>query len=184
MKIYTKKGDQGKTSLLGGDPIPKSDFRVEAIGSVDELNAHLGVLRDQPVNQGRQELLHHIQEDLFVIGSQLAFSGDQKPDYIPDFSESSVTMLEEAIDAMEEKLTPMRFFILPGGHPDVSACHVARCVCRRAERSLVRLQEAETINPVLTQYLNRMSDFLFVLARTLGKEHQVEEIPWKPREQQ
>lgn len=182
MKIYTKAGDEGQTSLIGGNRLPKSNVRVEAIGSVDELNAHIGVLRDQPINRGRQALLHEIQDNLFVIGSLLAATGDRKPDFLPDFDENAVNTLEEAIDTMEKGLTPMKYFILPGGHPDVSACHVARCVCRRAERSLVRLHEAEGINKSLIVYLNRMSDFLFVLARTIGKEQEVEEIPWKPRE--
>jgi cob(I)alamin adenosyltransferase len=182
MKIYTKAGDEGKTSLIGGNRLPKSNVRVEAIGSVDELNAHIGVLRDQPVNRTRQELLNEIQENLFVIGSLLAATGDRKPDFLPEFNEKAVNTLEEAIDEMEKQLTPMKYFILPGGHPDVSACHLARCVCRRAERSLVRLHEAEDINKALIIYLNRMSDYLFVLARTIGHEHQVEEIPWKPRE--
>jgi len=182
MKIYTKAGDEGKTSLIGGNRLHKSDLRVEAMGNVDELNAHIGVLRDQEINGGRQDLLHQIQDNLFVIGSLLAAIGDKKPDFLPDFDPASVNVLEESIDAMEENLTPMKYFILPGGHPDVSACHVARCVCRRAERSMVRLKNAEDIDPVLIVYLNRLSDFLFVLARTIGHDHQVDEIPWKPRE--
>lgn len=182
MKIYTKRGDEGNTALLGGKPITKSHLRVEAIGSVDELNAHLGVLRDQAVNHKRQDLLNQIQENLFVIGSLLAVMGDKQPDFIPEFDKQEVTHLEEAIDTMEASLEPMRYFILPGGHPDVSACHVARCICRRSERSVVRLHEAEGVKPEIIIYLNRLSDLLFVLARTIGQQHQVEEIPWKPRE--
>ncbi len=183
MKIYTKSGDEGNTSLLGGTRFSKSDLRVEAIGSVDELNAHIGVLRDQPVNRPREEMLHQIQDNLFVIGSLLAVTGDKQPSFIPEFEAQQVENLEKSIDAMEEQLEPMRNFILPGGHPDVSACHVARCVCRRSERALVRVKESGGVKPELIMYLNRLSDFLFVLARTLGREHQVEEIPWKPREQ-
>jgi cob(I)alamin adenosyltransferase len=182
MKIYTKAGDEGKTALISGIKIPKSHLRVEAIGAVDELNAHLGVLRDQPVNQQRESLFQHIQENLFVLGSILAVDSDKKPSYMPEFDPQEVKVLEEQIDAMQEQLPPMRFFILPGGHPDVSACHVARCVCRRAERALVSLHESAPVLPPLIVYLNRMSDFLFVLARMIGKEHQVAEIPWKPRE--
>lgn len=182
MKIYTKRGDKGNTALIGGTTINKSHSRVEAIGSVDELNAHLGVLRDQPVNSHRQDLLNHIQENLFVIGSLLAVMGDKQPDFLPEFEQQEISHLEKAIDTMEKSLEPMRFFILPGGHPDVSACHVARCVCRRSERAVVRLHEAEGVKPEIIVYLNRLSDLLFVLARTIGQEYQVEEIPWKPRE--
>jgi len=182
MKIYTKSGDKGKTSLLGGTRLLKSDLRIEAIGSVDELNAHLGVLRDQNINAKRRGMLHAIQDNLFVLGSILAAVGKQQPDYLPEFDPEAVRKLEEAIDEMEEELEPMRYFILPGGHPDVSACHVARCVCRRSERALVRLSEQEAVLPELIVYLNRMSDFLFVLARKIGKEHHSTEIPWKPRD--
>ena len=182
MKIYTKRGDAGNTSLIGEKVLPKSHLRIEAIGSVDELNAHIGVIRDQAVNNKRQELLHPIQENLFVIGSLLAATGDKKPEFLPDFDEQGVGQLEEEIDAMEQALEPMRFFILPGGHPDVSACHVARCVCRRSERAVVRLHESEGVKAELIVYLNRLSDFLFVLARTIGQEQEVQEIPWKPRE--
>lgn len=182
MKIYTKTGDQGDTSLIGGIRVPKSHERVEAYGTVDELNSFIGVVRDMPINQKRQNIFQHIQENLFVIGSLLAADPGKKPGFLPDMQESDVLALEQQIDEMQSELPEMKHFILPGGHPDVSNCHLARAVCRRAERGVVRLNEKEEIDSRIIVYLNRLSDYLFVLARMIGKEHQVEEIPWKPRE--
>lgn len=181
MKIYTKTGDQGDTSLIGGIRVPKSHNRVEAYGTVDELNSFIGVVRDMSVNEQRQDIFQHIQENLFVIGSLLAADPHKKPAYLPNLQEEDVLELEQAIDRMQEELPEMKHFILPGGHPDVSHCHLARAVCRRAERAVVRLHEEEKVDVRIIVYLNRLSDYLFVLARYIGKEHQVAEIPWKPR---
>ncbi|WKN30974.1 cob(I)yrinic acid a,c-diamide adenosyltransferase [Porifericola rhodea] len=181
MKIYTKSGDQGDTSLIGGQRVPKSHDKVEAYGTVDELNSFIGILRDMPSNQKRQNIFQHIQENLFVIGSLLAADVNNKPSYLPELQESDVLQLEQQIDEMDAKLPAMKNFILPGGHPDVSQCHLARAVCRRAERAVVSLQTQEQIDPAIIKYLNRLSDYLFVLARYIGQELGVEEIPWKPR---
>ncbi len=178
MKIYTKTGDKGETSLYGGNRVSKADLRIEAIGTVDELNAQIGLLRDQSVNATRQDKFQWIQDNLFVVGAIMASEPDQKG--VPKLSEDSTTWLEHEIDQMDSELSQMRFFILPGGHPVVSQAHIARCVCRRAERCVVRLFENDSVDPKLITFLNRLSDYLFVLARYLGKELEVEEIPWKP----
>lgn len=180
MKIYTKTGDEGTTALYGGTRVAKSDERVETYGTVDELNAHIGLLRDQAVNRDRQDLFQEIQETLFVVGAQLAADPNKESMKLPAIEELSVTRLEQSIDTMDEALPEMQFFILPGGHPAVSICHVARCVCRRAERQVVRFAQDERVNPLIVVYLNRLSDWLFVLARTMGQELGVDEIPWKP----
>lgn len=178
MKIYTKTGDEGKTSLIGGARVPKSHDRVEAYGSVDELNTHVGLIRDQPVNAERQQLLLDIQNNLFVIGSLLAADAAHQSK-LPALQKESVEALEQAIDQMQERLEPMRNFILPGGHPAVSYCHVARCVCRRAERSVVLLHEKEGVEHLILVYLNRLSDYLFVLSRAVAKELGIAENYWK-----
>lgn len=180
MKIYTKTGDEGVTALYGGARVSKSDERVETYGTIDELNAHLGLLRDQEVNKDRTVLFQEIQETLFMIGSHLAADPGKPSIKLPPLPEGMVLHLEESIDAMDATLPAMKFFILPGGHPAVSVCHVARCVCRRAERQVVRFSQHETVAPVIIVYLNRLSDWLFVLARTMGQELGVDEIPWKP----
>lgn len=180
MKIYTKTGDEGMTALYGGTRVSKSDERVETYGTIDELNAHLGLLRDQEVNQTRASLFSAIQDTLFVIGSHLAADPHKESMKLPTITDASVRQLEQSIDAMDERLPAMKFFILPGGHPSVSVCHIARCVCRRAERQVVRFSQHEAVDPVIIVYLNRLSDWLFVLARTMGVALGVEEIPWKP----
>ncbi len=181
MKIYTKTGDAGTTALYGGVRVSKSDERVETYGTIDELNSHLGLLRDQEVNKGRASLFQEIQETLFVIGSHLAADPSKESMKLPSLPEGMVQQLEQLIDAMDADLPAMKFFILPGGHPAVSVCHVARCVCRRAERQVVRFGQHETVAPKIIVYLNRLSDWLFVLARTMGQELSVDEIPWKPQ---
>ncbi len=181
MKIYTKTGDAGTTALYGGARVSKADERVETYGTIDELNAHLGLLRDQEVNQARAQLFQEIQETLFVIGSHLAADPSKESMKLPPLSEASVPHLEASIDALDADLPAMKFFILPGGHPAVSACHVARCVCRRAERQVVRFSQHEAVDPLIIVYLNRLSDWLFVLARAMGQELGVDEIPWKPK---
>ncbi len=183
MKIYTKTGDEGTTALIGGARVSKSHERVEAYGTVDELNAYLGLIRDLEVNSQRKEILYHIQNELFVIGAMLATDPGHRKGKIPTLKEEQVEALEKAIDQMEAELPPMHHFILPGGHPSVSYCHLARCVCRRAERSVVRLHDKERIEPVVIIYLNRLSDYLFVLARKVAQELKVQEIFWKGRKE-
>jgi len=183
MKIYTKGGDKGKTSLLGGSRISKADRRIDAYGNVDELNSWVGLLRDQQVNAHRHLLLVEIQDRLFTIGSHLANEkGKDDRFQIPEIREDDVTRLEEAIDQMNEQLPEMKSFILPGGHQVVSYCHIARTVCRRAERGVVALQEfSDEVEPLIVTYLNRLSDYLFVLSRMLTKELNATEVPWVPK---
>ncbi|MCG8321340.1 MAG: cob(I)yrinic acid a,c-diamide adenosyltransferase [Cytophagales bacterium] len=183
MKIYTKTGDKGTTALLGGTRVPKSHDRIEAYGTVDELNSYIGLVGDQEVNGSRKAILREIQDRLFTIGSSLASDPEKSKVKIPDLLESDITMLEEQIDLMNEDLPEMRFFILPGGHTAVSACHIARCVCRRAERLAINLGQNEFVAELVIKYLNRLSDYLFVLSRKMAQDLNVEEIPWRPRMQ-
>ena len=166
MKIYTKTGDDGTTSLLGGQRVPKSDLRIDTYGTVDELNAHMGLLRDQPVNQHRVAALVDIQQKLFTIGALLAVEPGSKTLKLPQLRAEDVHFLEAAIDSLEETLPPMRNFILPGGHASVSYCHIARTVCRRAERLTIALDRESPIGAPIIPYLNRLSDYLFVLGWT------------------
>lgn len=181
MKIYTKTGDKGTTALLGGTRVRKSHNRIEAYGTVDELNSYIGLVSDQEVNSKRREILREIQDRLFTIGSSLATDPEKSKVKIPDLLESDVIFLEENIDSMNEELPEMRSFILPGGHSAVSTCHIARCVCRRAERLAIDLGQNEFVAELVVKYLNRLSDYLFVLARKMALELNVEEIPWRPR---
>lgn len=183
LKIYTKTGDKGTTSLIGGTKVLKSHLRIEAYGTVDELNAYIGLCKDVLQDEVTRQTLHTIQEDLFTIGALMACeTGKATKMQLPDISEEEVRFLEKAIDRMETSLEPMKFFILPGGHPSISHLHIARCICRRAERCYVRLGEEENaINDTILKYLNRLSDYLFVLARYTGKLLRVEDIPWKPK---
>jgi len=178
MKIYTKTGDQGTTSLYGGKRISKGALRIETYGTVDELNSWVGLVRDQDVNTVRLDILNSIQQKLFVMGSILAADPANDKIKIPSLQEEDVIGLEKEIDIMENDLEPMRNFILPGGHQSVSFCHVTRTVCRRAERLVIRLSEEENIDPLVVKYLNRLSDYLFVLARKMGAELNVKETPW------
>jgi cob(I)alamin adenosyltransferase len=180
MKIYTKTGDQGTTSLFGGKRVSKADHRIETYGTVDELNSWIGVLRDQEVNKSFRDVLTKIQEKLFVIGSMLATEPGNTKVKIPLLTEADVTSLETEIDKMEGTLEPMRNFILPGGHQSVSFCHVARTVCRRAERHTIALHNLESVDPLIIKYLNRLSDFLFVLSRKMTADLGAPETPWKP----
>lgn len=181
MKIYTKTGDQGTTSLFGGKRVSKADLRIDTYGTVDELNSWIGLLRDQSVNEKRRDVLTEIQDRLFTIGSILATEQGNTKVKIPSLSEEDVIFLEKQIDAMEAELPAMRFFILPGGHQSVSLCHIARTVCRRAERLVIALNSQEAVNELVIKYLNRLSDHLFVLARKMGQELKVEETPWRPK---
>ena len=181
MKIYTKTGDKGQTSLVGGTRVLKTELRIEAYGTVDELNSYVGLVRDQVVNNDRKDILKEIQDRLFTIGSILASEPEQTKKRIPDLHESDIELLEKEMDKMDESLEPMRFFILPGGHQSVSFGHLARTVCRRAERIVVRLSQETEVNDLVIRYLNRLSDYLFVLCRIMIKDLNIEEISWKPR---
>lgn len=182
-RIYTKTGDAGKTSLIGGTKVPKSHIRIDSYGTVDELNSCIGLVSDLVTDEASRGMLKQIQDRLFTIGASLACDPDKEPLMkIPDLQEADVLLLETAIDQMNSVLPVMKHFILPGGHIAVSTIHIARCVCRRAERICVQMQEeALYIEPVVIKYLNRLSDYLFVLARYIGHLLQVEEIAWKPR---
>ncbi len=181
MKIYTKTGDEGKTSLLGGARVAKYNLRIEAYGTVDELNSHLGVVRSTEIDQKVKEELIAIQNMLFTMGSQLAMEPGNTKVSIPTLSEADVTFLEKAIDVMDDLLPPMRNFVLPGGHPAVAATHVARCVCRRAERIVLHLKDESDVQNPIPVFLNRLSDYLFVLSRKLSQDLGAEEIPWLPK---
>lgn len=181
MKVYTKKGDQGTTGLIGGTRILKSSLRIEAYGTVDELNSHIGLLRDLAEEEELTAQLLEIQDRLFTLGSHLAADPVKSKMKLPDISSEDVGNLEKWMDKMDEELDPMRFFVLPGGHTTVSFSHIARCVCRRAERIVVDLNQSEPIDPVIMKYLNRLSDYIFVLSRKLTKDLNADEKPWVPR---
>lgn len=185
LKIYTKTGDKGKTGLIGGTKVPKSHIRIESYGTIDELNSFIGLLNDVVNDSSVNALLKEIQDRLFTIGSSLACDPDKEPRMkMPDLKESDILLLENAIDTMNESLEPMKFFILPGGHTTISYAHICRTVCRRAERCCVRMQEEDLfIDMLVLKYINRLSDYLFVLARYIGMKLEVAEIPWKPRVQ-
>lgn len=181
MKVYTKKGDTGTTGLLGGTRLPKHHLRIESYGTVDELNAFIGVLRDSISSSTHRADLKKIQDELFTIGSQLAADPEKNKMELPMISQGEVAFLELRMDEMDKELPEMKFFVLPGGHPAVSNAHVCRCVCRRAERLCVALAENGVVNPLILQYLNRLSDYFFVLSRQLTMELGVDEVPWQPR---
>lgn len=198
-KIYTRTGDKGKTALIGGTKVPKSHLRIESYGTIDELNSFIGLLMDHfgslvaekgpspseflSASASLSVQLREVQDRLFTIGASLACDPEKESRMkIPDLKKEDIDLLEKEIDRMEATLPPMKSFILPGGHPAVSTAHIARCVCRRAERICVRMQEDQLfIDPIVIQYLNRLSDYLFVLARYTGHLLNVPEIPWKPR---
>lgn len=181
MKVYTKKGDQGTTGLIGGTRILKSSLRIEAYGTVDELNSHVGLLRDLSGDEKLITQLLEIQDRLFTLGSHLAADPVKSKMKLPEIALEDVENLEKWMDEMDEQLEPMRFFVLPGGHPTVSHCHIARCVCRRAERIVVDLNQSELVEAVIMKYLNRLSDYIFVLSRKLTKDLNADEKPWVPR---
>ena len=182
-KIYTKTGDKGGTSLIGGVRVPKNHIRIESYGTVDELNSYIGMVNDLSNNAQISDWLREIQDRLFTVGAVLATNPDKEVKMkLPDIHEQDVSWLEERIDEMNAVLPEMRSFILPGGNLASSTCHVARCVCRRAERICVAMQEQqEVIPPIVIQYLNRLSDYLFVLARYIGHINNAPEIPWRAR---
>lgn len=178
MKIYTKKGDSGQTSLIGGTRVPKHHIRVEAYGCVDALNVATGMLADQEIDPGIRDFLRDIQKTLFVIGADLAADPEHSRMALPALQEKETKLLESRIDSMESELSVLRNFILPGGHPIVSVCQFARVSCRTAERRVSALAEIASVAPDIQSYLNRLSDYFFVLGRFLAKKLGVPEIPW------
>lgn len=190
MKIYTKTGDKGTTALFGGTRVPKHHIRIDSYGTVDELNANIGLLRDQKIDNHSAEILLRIQNNLFTLGSMLATdpkkavlkSGKERLN-IPKIGLEDIELLENEIDKMNENLPEMTHFVLPGGHHAVSVCHICRCVCRRAERCSAALYEMEPFDENILMYLNRLSDYLFVLARKLSFDLQVDEIQWIPKKE-
>ncbi|GAA4728587.1 cob(I)yrinic acid a,c-diamide adenosyltransferase [Flavisolibacter ginsenosidimutans] len=182
-KIYTKTGDKGATSLIGGTKVPKNDIRIETYGTVDELNSWIGYINDLFKDDEFKTELKEIQDRLFTIGSSLATDAEKEPKLkLPDLHQSDIVFLENRIDGMTAGLPPMKSFILPGGHATVSSIHIVRCVCRRAERLCVNMQQHELfVDEKIIQYLNRLSDYLFTLARYAAQKLGAEEIPWKPR---
>jgi cob(I)alamin adenosyltransferase len=191
MKIYTKTGDTGQTALIGGRRVSKADIQIDTYGTVDELNAWIGLVRDQPVNADRRSILKEIQDRLFTIGSELAVDPEKPASTatksLPAITPDDISALETAIDSMDAALPTLRSFILPGGHQAVSFCHVARTVCRRAERLVAALNDNLTtttvshVDPLILQYLNRLSDYLFVLGRLMAQDLNVDEITWNAR---
>jgi len=182
IKIYTRTGDKGQTSLIGGTRVPKFHPRIEAYGTIDELNSYIGLIRDHDIDQHFRDVLLEIQDRLFTAESIIALDpGAEATVKLPALNESDITFLEQEIDRMNEVLPELKSFILPGGHPIVSYCHIARCICRRAERHTIRLAQSQPVDILVIQYLNRLSDFLFILARRLGKDLGVNESPWKAR---
>jgi cob(I)alamin adenosyltransferase len=188
MKVYTKTGDTGTTALFGGTRVPKHHIRIESYGTVDELNSHIGLIRDQEMNSIYKNVLIEVQDRLFTVGAILATppeketlkSGEKRLQNL-GIVETDIEFLENQIDSMEESLPPMTHFVLPGGHTTVSYCHIARCVCRRAERLAVHLNDIEPTNEMVIKYLNRLSDYLFVLARKLSYDLKADEVQWIPR---
>ncbi len=188
MKVYTKTGDTGTTALFGGTRVPKDHARIESYGTVDELNSYIGLIRDQEMKQHYKDILIEIQDRLFTVGAILAtppekevLKNGQKRLQNLGIIESDIELLEKEIDAMEDSLPQMTHFVLPGGHTTVSYCHIARCVCRRAERLAVHLSHNEPVADIAIKYLNRLSDYLFVLARKLSKDLTADEVQWIPR---
>ena len=187
MKIYTKTGDAGTTALFGGSRVHKHNARIESYGTVDELNSNIGMIRSQEIDEHTKNILVQIQNKLFTVGSTLATaperavlkSGKERLK-IERINEQHIELLENEMDAMNEVLPDLTHFILPGGNTAVSYCHIARTICRRAERRVTLLNETEPLDPLVLKYLNRLSDYLFVLARKLSKDLNAEEIQWIP----
>lgn len=182
-KIYTKTGDLGKTSLIGGTKVPKNHLRIETYGTIDELNSFIGLIGDHVTAIHTKSTLKEIQDRLFTVGSSLACDPEKEPKMkIPDLHEGDISLLEKEIDKMNDAIPPMKSFVLPGGHVSVSTIHIARCVCRRCERLCVNMQQQDMfVEPLVIKYINRLSDYLFILARYTGHQLGVEEVPWKPR---
>jgi cob(I)alamin adenosyltransferase len=183
IKIYTKTGDKGETSLIGGTRVPKHHVRIEAYGTVDELNSHIGLVRDLITDKHTQfKLLVEVQDRLFTMGSILAADPEKNKMKLPELKENDIELLEKAIDEMDKTLPAMKHFVLPGGHPTISQTHIARCICRRAERCVLHLHETAPVNNLTFKYLNRLSDYLFTLSRQLAVDYKAVETPWLPRQ--
>lgn len=181
-KIYTKTGDKGETSLIGGTRVPKHHVRIDAYGTVDELNSYIGLIRDLITEKHNQyKLLVEVQDRLFTMGSILAADPEKNKMQLPELHTIDVEVLEKAIDEMDKALPEMKNFILPGGHPTISHTHIARCICRRAERAVLHLNENSPVNELTFKYLNRLSDYLFTLSRQLSLDYNTKEIPWLPK---
>lgn len=178
MKVYTRTGDTGTTGVLGGTRLPKNHVRIEAYGTVDELNAHIGLLRDYDAASPYREALIAIQNDLFTLGSHLASDPEKNKMTLPELKHERIEALEFAMDSLDAELPEMRNFVLPGGHSSISQCHVTRCVCRRAERATIALSQHSFVEEHLIRYLNRLSDYFFVLSRKLSHDLQITETPW------
>ena len=181
MKIYTKTGDKGFTSLIGGTRFAKHHIRIESYGTVDELNSYIGLISDQDIALHDKEILKQVQDRLFTIGSSLASDPEKSRMIIPDLHVEDIELLEKEMDKMNGQLPELRHFILPGGSNAISFCHIARCVCRRAERITVQLAEEDTVDEKVIIYLNRLSDYLFTLARKIGNDNKIPENQWIPR---
>lgn len=181
MKIYTKKGDQGHTGLIGGTRVSKGEIRIEAYGTVDELNSYIGLIRSFDINTNAVQQLMEIQDRLFTIGSSLASDPEKSNMKIPDLQESDVESLENWMDEMDTTLPELTSFVLPGGHPFIGHIHVCRCVCRRTERLVVTLDVHDFVAPLVLTYLNRLSDYLFVLGRKIAMDLNILEKEWHPR---
>lgn len=181
-KIYTKGGDKGETSLLGGTRVPKYHDRIEAYGTLDELNSYVGLIRDQKIDKHYKDILLNIQNTLFVAESHLAADKEENIKNLPSLTSDNITLLENEIDKMNKKIPPLQSFILPGGHTIVSYCHIARTICRRSERLVIKLGNQYKIDPIIIQYLNRLSDYFFVLARKIAVDYKAKETLWKPYE--
>jgi len=181
MKIYTKTGDKGFTSLIGGTRVPKHHLRIESYGTIDELNSYIGLIRDQDIASNDKNFLKEIQDRLFTIGSSLAADPEKSKMVIPDLYAEDIEALEQEMDRINTQLPELKHFILPGGSTTVSYCHLARCVCRRAERLVVHLAEESAVDDKIIVYLNRLSDYLFTLARKTANDNKIPENQWIPR---
>jgi len=180
-KIYTKTGDEGQTSLIGGVRVPKFHLRIESYGTIDELNSYIGLIKDSLTNTHLQEILAEIQDRLFTIGSLLASDPEKSKMKVPDIFEKDIELLENEMDLMDKTLPELKSFVLPGGNIVASHCHVARCICRRAERLVVHLATETEVNPIVPKYLNRLSDYIFMLSRKIVIDAGATEIAWRPR---
>ncbi|MDB5007365.1 MAG: cob(I)yrinic acid a,c-diamide adenosyltransferase [Mucilaginibacter sp.] len=181
MKIYTKTGDKGFTSLIGGTRVAKHHIRIESYGTVDELNSYIGLIGDQDIAEHDKQILKQVQDRLFTIGSSLAADPEKSKMIIPDLHLEDIELLETEMDKMNLNLPELRHFILPGGSNTISYCHIARCVCRRAERITVHLAENSAVDEKVNIYLNRLSDYLFTLARKIANDNKIPENQWIPR---
>lgn len=181
MKIYTKTGDQGETSLFGGKRVKKYNLRINAYGTSDELNSWIGLVRDQNIENRYKNILSEVQDRIFTLGAELAADPDKPKLKLPHIEEKDIQLLEDEIDFMDESLPEMTKFTLPGGHTTVSYCHLARCVCRRCERLVIELSDEADVSPLIIKYLNRLSDYLFVLGRKIAQDLNAEEVYWEPK---